>query len=579
MGIYIMSVDQYDKLIPVFGTTGNKWPQMRLFLNMVKDNYEKTNSVQFEARKYDEADAKSYKDATGAAGTASSQFACFLNELLDLLDARPINASSAVVGGAAAGATYPAAGGIVDPRAAGATQSRIPGASPRRARVGTAAGGIVGPIQSAQNVVKALKDGIASEPWFGEFMEAITEGRIADVNDNFTFKDRLAIITDLQLNNLFTGLQGTVIGDARATSGSGDIGTGVTTRLAAAGTAANPAADATQLEAFLAQYAIGGAGNSECRAFAGAGIPISFNWDKYVLGSLLKAAVKSASSRTSNFFSVSQPSGPLENAYYRKVGDTTNLYTMVNGKETAVQIGSDEAKKLKMGANCYDLGMKSNDPASQADCYKLIKNCLAGNDINQCKQYMKSSNFWDVAKADVDKINLDLGRELLESFGFPVLTEDNKEAGLKLKVFANSNQWLQHLADNKFGKSGATFSDKYSKDGANTNASAFAGNRLTTYGLQGKYVRQGSGTPSVSSIVALQNAVMRKRSALAIYYGIPLTSVGYVMRGGGARVQTFEDMQDPNMLPLRLSNVVEEHYTQFVNSLKSANKDLDQKAH
>jgi len=222
---------------------------------------------------------------------------------------------------------------------------------------------------------------------------------------------------------------------------------------------------------------------------------------------------------------------------------------------------------------------------------------------------MKSSNFWDVAKADVDKINLDLGRELLESFGFPVLTEDNKEAGLKLKVFANSNQWLQHLADNKFGKSGATFSDRdikaiagntklmgyldmlaakinrnpgvlnegYSKDGANTNASAFAGNRLTTYGLQGKYVRQGSGTPSVSSIVALQNAVMRKRSALAIYYGIPLTSVGYVMRGGGARVQTFEDMQDPNMLPLRLSNVVEEHYTQFVNSLKSANKDLDQK--
>merc|ERR1711871_566271 len=609
MGIYIMSVDQYDKLIPVFGTTGNKWPQMRLFLNMVKDNYEKTNSVQFEARKYDEADAKSYKDATGAAGTASSQFACFLNELLDLLDARPINASSAVVGGAAAGATYPAAGGIVDPRAAGATQSRIPGASPRRARVGTAAGGIVGPIQSAQNVVKALKDGIASEPWFGEFMEAITEGRIADVNDNFTFKDRLAIITDLQLNNLFTGLQGTVIGDARATSGSGDIGTGVTTRLAAAGTAANPAADATQLEAFLAQYAIGGAGNSECRAFAGAGIPISFNWDKYVLGSLLKAAVKSASSRTSSFFDVSTPTGPLENAYYRKVGDTANLYTMVNGVETAVQIGSDEAKKLKMGANCYDLGMKSGNAGEQANCFKLIKNCLAGNDIGACKQFMKNNNYWNAVKDDIAKTNLDLARQLLESFGFPVLTEDNQEAGMKLKVFANANQWLQHLADNKFGKAGTTFSDNdikaiaanvklvgyldalvakvnrnpgvlnpdYSKDGPNNTSRAFAGNRLSSYGITGKYVRQGSGTPSVSSVIALQNAVMRKRSALAIYYGIPLSSVGYVMRGGGAAVQQFEDMQNNNLLPLRLSKVVEEHYEQFVNSLKSANKDLDQK--
>merc|ERR1711871_836205 len=576
--------------------------QMRLFLNMVKDNYEATGNAQFEERRYDEVDAKSYKDAGAEAGKVSNQFACFLNELLELIDGRTITTNP----GAPANGTYPAAGGIVDPRAP-ASQSDIPAEAGRRARVGTAAGGIVGNIQSAQNVIKALKDGIASEPWFGAFMEAITTGRITETNDNFQFKPRADIVRDLDIQNLFTGLQGAAAGDARRTVDlSTDVGTGANIMGAQL---TNPGATAADANAFLSTFTIGGVGNLQCKAFAGAGIPINYNWDKYVLGSLLKSAVRAASSRTSSFFDVSAPTGPLENAYYRKVGDTANLYTMVNGVETAAQIGSDEAKKLKMGANCYDLGMKSNDPASQADCYKLIKNCLAGNDINQCKQYMKSSNFWDVAKADVDKINLDLGRELLESFGFPVLTEDNKEAGLKLKVFANSNQWLQHLADNKFGKSGATFSDKdikaiagntklmgyldmlaakinrnpgvlnegYSKDGANTNASAFAGNRLTTYGLQGKYVRQGSGTPSVSSIVALQNAVMRKRSALAIYYGIPLTSVGYVMRGGGARVQTFEDMQDPNMLPLRLSNVVEEHYTQFVNSLKSANKDLDQK--
>merc|ERR1712072_586548 len=159
MGIYIMSVDQYDKLIPVFGTTGEQWPQMRLFLNMVKDNYEKTNSVQFEARKYDEVDAKSYKGATGSELTASSQFACFLNELLQLLNGRPIDSTPAVVTGAAPNGTYPST-----PSAPVPMQKLTRGAA-TAAPIGTADRGIIGTPTSADNVIKALKDGIASEPW------------------------------------------------------------------------------------------------------------------------------------------------------------------------------------------------------------------------------------------------------------------------------------------------------------------------------------------------------------------------------------------------------------------------------
>merc|ERR1711871_1548449 len=391
MGIYIMSVDQYDKLIPVFGTTGEKWPQMRLFLNMVKDNYEATGDARFEERRYDEVDAKSYKDATGAAGTVSNQFACFLNELLELLNGRTINSAT--------NTTYPAAGGVVDPRAP-ATQSRIPAEAGRRARVGTAAGGIVGNIQSAQNVIKALKDGIASEPWFGAFMEAITTGRITETNDNFQFKPRADIVRDLDIKNLFTGLQGAAAGDARGTADTAtDVGLIANVVLGAQGQ--DLGASDVEANTFLSKFTIGALGDLQCKAFAGAGIPINYNWDKYVLGSLLKSAVKATSSRTSSFFDVSTPTGPLENAYYRKVGDTANLYTMVNGVETAVQIGSDEAKKLKMGANCYDLGMKSGNAGEQANCFKLIKNCLAGNDIGACKQFMKNNNYWNAVKDDI----------------------------------------------------------------------------------------------------------------------------------------------------------------------------------
>ena len=51
------------------------------------------------------------------------------------------------------------------------------------------------------SIIKALKDGIASDPWFGAFMEAITTGRITETTDEFTFKPREDIIRDLEIKN------------------------------------------------------------------------------------------------------------------------------------------------------------------------------------------------------------------------------------------------------------------------------------------------------------------------------------------------------------------------------------------
>ena len=577
-------IDQYDKLIPVFGTSGKKWPQMRLFLNMVKDNYEETGSVRFAEKKYDEADAKSYKGAEASSGTLSSQFACFLNELLNLIDGINIRAGDGDVYGTA-GTT---ARGAVGEREAG----RTVGTSPAAADLG-----IVGGSYDGDRVIQALKE--ADQEWFIEFMDAITTGRIREVDDEFTFKTRSQIVTDLNIKNLFTGLQGMTARDGRD-QGEGRIG------AAASAPANSPATSDGGADGFLRRYRVG-AGLNECKQFAGAGIPISYNWDKYVLGSLLKSAVRAASSRTSSFFNnVGTSTGPMENSYYRKVGDTTNLYTMVNGKETAVQIGSDEAKKIKMGQNCFDLGMRSNDAATQAKCYNLVKDCLAGKNIQNCKEFMRTSNYWTTVRNDVANLNLDLGRSLLESFGFPIVTVDNAEVGRKLNVFGNSTQWLATLKENKFGKT--TFSDRelrdiarntrligyldavaakinsnpgvlnpdFAKDAPNVNTNAFAGTGLSRFMSQ-KYVRQGSGVPSVASVIALQNTIARKNSAIALYYGIPLSTTGFVMRGGGAQTAQFQNLQNNNVLPLRLSDMIDSHIKQFVNSLKAVNKDLDQK--
>jgi hypothetical protein len=589
-------VDQYDKLIPSFGTSGKKWPQMRLFLNMVKDNYEKTGSVRFEARKYDEVDSRSYKGATAADGTVSSQFACFLNEFLQLVDNETIStvAPPQTYRTAATGNFGPAADTRADTSTIGLSS------------------GIVGGSLSADKVLSAVKD--AEPQFFKEFMSAITTGRFDAIDNTFTFKNRRDIVRDLAIQNLFTGLVGTGAGDLRSPSPRSSrvgrtAGVGVAVTEAGFGVARGemqPARDPVDADLFLTEYAVGNR-DRDCQSYAGAGIPISFKWDKYVLGHLLKSALKSASTRTSTFFNIgAAPTGPLENAYYRKVGDTKNLYTLINGKETAVQIGSDQAKNIKMGQNCYDLGMRSNDAGTQAKCYDLIKNCLAGDNIERCKEFMKTSNYWTTVKNDVDKLNLDLARELLDSFGYPIMTEDNKEVGRKLKVYGNSTQWLKYLSETKFkntsfgareikqiaantkltgyldlvaaklNRNPGVLNPDYAKDAPASTGSAFNGSTLQKYGLSGKFVQPASGV-STSSVIAMQNAMLRKRNALAIYYGVPLNTVGFVMRGGGAAVQQFEDLQNNSMLPLRLSSMVEEHYKTFVNNLKASNKDLDTK--
>jgi hypothetical protein len=557
---------------------------------MVKDNYEATGSVQFAKKKYEEVDSRSYKDATASDGTISSQFACFLNEFLELVNNETITTAA----GAIYNGTY---------RPAPTTPSPAGTRAPAGATVGSAYG-IVGTPLPAGEVLKAVRE--AEPEFFKELMSAITTGRFEEIAANrvFTFKNRRDIITDLALHNLFTGLAGTTVTDARGPSPT-DSRIGASADLRGTDSI-SPAESPAQADAFLAFYGPSRFGNRRCQVYAGAGIPISFKWDKYVLGHLLKGALKSASSRTSTFFNTSAPTGPLENAYYRKVGDTKNLYTVINGKETAVQIGSDEAKNIKMGQHCYDLGMRSNDAATQAKCYDLIKKCLAGDKIQDCKDFMKQSNYWTTVKTDVSKLNLDLARELLDSFGYPIMTEDNKEVGRKLKVYGNSTQWLKYLSETTFKNVGfgakeikqiaantkltgyldlvaaklnrnpGVLNPDFAKDAPASSGSAFNGSQLQKYGLSGKFVQPASGV-STSSVIAMQNAMLRKRNALAIYYGVPLNTVGFVMRGGGAAVQQFEDLQNNSMLPLRLSSMVDEHYKTFVNSLKASNKDLDTK--
>jgi hypothetical protein len=333
---------------------------------------------------------------------------------------------------------------------------------------------------------------------------------------------------------------------------------------------------------------------------------LPINIDKSLLSLLLEkahsAAVSATNPTSTNFFNTPSSSSVTdERMFYRKVGHPGKLFTKDGDKEIEVQKGSPEFMKLTEAGNCYTTGFKTDGTTK---CYDLVQKCLAGTDIEKCKAYMRSPN-WTFD----EKINPDMAVELLSHFGVRTESVQNTEAGLVLKQFENVNSWLTFLesayttstggngklstgdykviASNtalvgylealiaKVNRNPAILNPTYTGSNLTTNPNAFANTKFGKFGLQPKNVVIGSGVPSMSSIVALQNAVTSNRNMIAVYYGV--APVGFIsgQRGGGI-AEYLESVQDNNQIPLKLSALVNESFNSFIASLKNHGKDLDQ---
>ena len=331
---------------------------------------------------------------------------------------------------------------------------------------------------------------------------------------------------------------------------------------------------------------------------------LPINIDKALLSLLLEkahsAAAASAASSSKFFETPSASSVSDEKMFYRKLGQPGKLFMDKDGKEVEVQKGSAEFMKLTEAGNCFTTGFKND---GSVKCFVLVKKCLAGSNIEDCKEFMRSSN-WTFD----EKINPAMAEELLGHFGFRTESALNTEAGLTLKQVENVNSWLSNLESNfttsaggsgklstsdykaiagnekligylealvaKVNRNPAILNPSYTGNQLTNNPNAFANTRFSKFGLQPKNVVIGSGVPSMSSIVALQNAVSSNRNMIAIYYGIAPT--GLITQRGGGIAEYLETVQDNNQFPLRLSALVHESFNSFVASLKNHGKDLDQ---
>ena len=338
---------------------------------------------------------------------------------------------------------------------------------------------------------------------------------------------------------------------------------------------------------------------------------LPLNIDKNLLSLLLEKAHSSAVSKdptSKKFFDTPSASSITdEKIFYRRAGHPDKLFTKDGDKEIEVQKGSPEFMKLTEAGECFTTGfMRVNSPGDTSlKCYDLVQKCLIGKNITECKEYMAHGE-WN---NNVEKVNPDMAIELLGHFGFRTESVQNTEAGLTLKQLENVSSWLSNLEANHTSASGASgklspadykaiagntsligylealvakvnrnpaiLNPTYTGKDLTTNPNAFANTRFSKFGLQPKNVVIGSGVPSMSSIVALQNAVTSNRNMIAIYYGVAPTGLVIGQRGGGI-AEYLESVQDNNQYPLRLSALVEESFNSFIASLKNHGKDLDQ---
>lgn len=333
---------------------------------------------------------------------------------------------------------------------------------------------------------------------------------------------------------------------------------------------------------------------------------LPYNMDKVALSKLLEAshsAVTSASATptSTKFFGTAASSTITdEKLFYRKPGHPDKLFDK-DGNE--VQKGSAEFMKLKETNNCFTTGFQTGRAGKKTlECYDLVDKCLAGNNIEECKEFMMYGQ-WD---NDVDEVNPDMAKELLGHFGYRTETVLNKELGLQIKQFESVESWLENLqknyvgtgsnkltqvevtaiADNnkligylralvaKINKNPAILNEGYTGSSLSNDPNAFNNTRFSKFGLRPKAVTQASGVPSMSSIVALQNATLANRNVVALYYGVLPTGLN-VMMGGGLS-EYLETVQDNNQYPIRLSKIIDESFKSFVAQLRVGGKDLDQ---
>jgi hypothetical protein len=139
--------------------------------------------------------------------------------------------------------------------------------------------------------------------------------------------------------------------------------------------------------------------------------------------------------------------------FFRKPEDLSKLWTKDDkGVEVEVQRGSTkwrDVTKDRTDGECR--GFKVTDVSGTPfTCSKYLEECLNGNDIDKCRNFMKSKEFWGnadgSAKTEVNGMLPSAALATLEKFGFRQVTVFDSVAKRNIFKVETVSAWLENLS-------------------------------------------------------------------------------------------------------------------------------------
>jgi hypothetical protein len=134
--------------------------------------------------------------------------------------------------------------------------------------------------------------------------------------------------------------------------------------------------------------------------------------------------------------------------FYRKPEDLSKLWTKENGVEVEVDRNSQRMRDVtKNPANCY--GHSVNNDGNET-CHKYLEECLNGNGIDKCRDFMKNPRFWGnkdgSAKTEVNGMLPATALATLEKFGFRQVSVFDTIAKRNIYKVETVSSWLEVLS-------------------------------------------------------------------------------------------------------------------------------------
>lgn len=299
---------------------------------------------------------------------------------------------------------------------------------------------------------------------------------------------------------------------------------------------------------------------------------IEYKWGRTLIKAIMESAVKE-SAEASKFWSSVDSEPASESAYYRKVGQPGKLFTKKNGEEVEVQAGSEEFKKLmeNPGDNCFNLGIKNED--GDETCYNFVTKCLSGSGVEDCKNFMQSTNFWKDAVESAKEMSPVLGQQLLNKFGF------KNQSG----TYQSVDEWVKGLT---------LAEDEAKRIASNTELIGYLGmvvskvNSISTVsaGAEDPYWSK-MGVPNASAkpestpsetFERIRSVVVNLGRSYGQTYLVPGVSIGF-MSGGAAsdmnsRIKAFSEGSSRSN---KSSKALKGLYASLLAQLRNINRDLD----